>query len=297
MKPISALLDPKITKIVAEKKDSDDIKERTSEEYLALLAILDRFLVDFYNYPTKYISHTELMRERALNALKYAFEGYGITFDKAMDIIRNEETDDLTVKQLEERDMLVGLVDNIVYFSVAEEYQALSEMREDRETVDNPDDFMALAIPTFAKFNKTYSTVENGDILFAMGIAATWMGYESNEIIEYKTQGDERVRDSHNALDGIRYRKKDFPASLVPPIAFGCRCYLVNTNSTDGRILTNKSNVDELIDAAADPAFKYNVGVNGMMFSEAHPYFQIDSDHFDELNFVVDDIKKGFING
>lgn len=249
------------------------------------------FIEDFYNNPALYFTHTELMEQKAMNALNYAFTGYGKTFDEAMEIVKDEDTTNLSPKEIEERDMLVGLVDNLVFFSVAQEHQALIEMAEDAKEADSLDEFKTMAIGTFAKYNKTYANIENGDILFALGLAAEWHNFETNEIIGFHTQGDERVRVSHSLLNGLRYRKSQFPPALMPPIAHGCRCYLVSTGSTDGRKLTNKQNADELIDSAVDPTFKGNVAVSGTMFSDEHPYFTIKSNYSKALGISVKKIK------
>jgi len=252
------------------------------------------FLADFYDNPYLYFTHTELMTKRAEFLLNHAFYGYGISFDDAIEIIKNDDTSTLTSDEAEQRDMLIGLTDNLIDFSVAEQHQALLEMAADRDDSSDYDEFVSLATGTFSKFNKTYAGIENSDVVFALGLAAEWVNYEENDIIQFTTQGDERVRQSHEALDGLRYRKKDFPAALVPPIAHACRCYLLDLKSTDGRKLTNKSNVDELISAAADPTFKHNVATSGKMFSEDHPYFQVSSGYAKQLAISARKIKRSF---
>lgn len=232
------------------------------------------------------------MYGRALNAINYAFAGYGLTFDAAIDIIKEKDISKLTQEQMKDRQLLIKAVDNLIDFSIAEEYQTLSEMKKNAKDSDNSDEFRDLAIATFSKFNKQYSFIENGDILFAMGVAKEWQSFEENEIIEYRTQGDERVRASHEALDGLRYRKSEFPEALVPPIAHACRCYLWNTGSTDGRKLTNVHDLDEKLSLAVDPTFMNNVGESGKIFSEYHSYFDVKEKHVKELAKISLKIKK-----
>jgi len=275
----------------ASKNDLDGIKDITNDEYVTLLAILRGFLEDFYNNPSLYMTHTELMEQRAVFALNHAFNGYGLSFERAMNIVKLENNDGLTDIQIEERDMLIGLIDNIINFSVAAEHQTLMSISEDREKSVDMEEFMITAINTFSKYNKTYAGIENEDIFFALGLAAEWLRFDAETILQFTTQGDERVRDSHNAINGLRYRKKDFPAALIPPIDHGCRCYLIDTGSTDGRKLTNKPNVSKLIDDATNPAFKYNVATSGQMFGEDHPYFEIGSSYLSILGATVTKIK------
>lgn len=250
------------------------------------------FLSDFYENPELYMTHTDLMEQRARFALNYAFKGYGKTFDEAIEIIQTADVSDWSQDQIEERKMLIELTDNLINFAVAEEHQALVEMKQDKEDSESYDEFVTLATGTFAKYNKQYSRIENEDIFFALSLAYEFNLFGSEDIIEFKTQGDERVRASHQILDGIRYRKSQFPAGLVPPIAHGCRCYLINTGSVDGRKLTNKPNIDDLIATAGDPTFKYNVATSGKIFSEDHPYFEISSSNSKILSSTVRKIKR-----
>lgn len=272
-------------------KEDAEIRERSKEEYKEMMAILTLFIDDFYDNPSLYITHTDLAEQRVRFVLTHAFEGYGMTFDQAIGIVANTETDLLSPAELEERTMLINMVDNLVNFSVAAEHQALLEMQSDRTDADDKEEFIAMAHGTFAKYNKTYAGTENADVHYAMSMALAWAAMDENEIIEFNTQGDERVRASHATLHGLRYRKNQFPAALVPPIDHSCRCFLLNLGSTDGRRLTNKSNSDELIATASNPTFKMNPATSGVIFSESHSYFTVEESFAKELAKTVRKIK------
>ena len=52
-------------------------------------------------------------------------------------------------------------------------------------------------------------------MFFAAKMAAWWMAVNAESVITYMTQGDERVRPWHLSLEGVSYRKSEFPAELI----------------------------------------------------------------------------------
>lgn len=87
--------------------------------------------------------------------------------------------------------------------------------------------------------------------------ASVWQRSEQDDELwgyEYVTAGDERVRESHAALDGIRYpRDHEFWRQYAPPNGWNCRCSLrplyarARTRPYDGT-------------PEVDPAFRFNPG-------------------------------------
>ena len=67
----------------------------------------------------------ELVSIRADFALSHAFDGFGIEYDQAIELIRNKEN--LTPQQESECEILLAAVDNLVDFATVEEYHAVSE--------------------------------------------------------------------------------------------------------------------------------------------------------------------------
>ena len=168
------------------------------------------------------------MTLRAEFALNHAIKGFGMDFEKALELLRNHN-DGLTKLEKEQRNILVAALDNLVDFAVAEEFQ-MSENLPDNFNITNEVD-LAEAENIFHRYNSIYANIENEDIEYAMGIAAGWILYSNNTVLTYMTQGDNRVRPWHLALEGTSYRKASFPAWLIPPIEHGCRCFLVEESA------------------------------------------------------------------
>ena len=63
----------------------------------------------------------------------------------------------------------------------------------------------------FHLYNNIYATTENRDIDYASSIAAWWVNLPEETTLMCMTQGDERVRDSHRALEGLSFPKSCFP--------------------------------------------------------------------------------------
>ena len=129
------------------------------------------------------------MTLRAEFALNHAIKGFGMDFEKALELLRNHN-DGLTKLEKEQRNILVAALDNLVDFAVAEEFQ-MSENLPDNFNITNEVD-LAEAENIFHRYNSIYANIENEDIEYAMGIAAGWILYSNNTVLTYMTQGDNR---------------------------------------------------------------------------------------------------------
>lgn len=283
-----------LSNVLAHKLPVQD-EERHHEEFLALIAIFEKLLYSIPNDMESWEVMEELMALRADFAIHHALNGFGLEYDTALELLRTAE-DGLTEIDKAKRNVVVAAIDNLVDFAVAEEYQMALELPEIEEELEEEEleDIMAL----FAKYNDRYALIENQDAEYAMIIAAQLIAVSNNTVLTYMTQGDERVRPWHLQYEGYSAPKSSFPAWLIPPIEHACRCYLVE-DSVTGQLQDVQGAVIRVpeIPEWFNPTFKESVALGGRIFSDEHPYFQIQDEHQQTLQSIADRIKSKYWNG
>lgn len=241
------------------------------------------------------------MEARADIAIQRALDGFGISYEEAIELLRN--ADNLTNEQVVQRNIIIAAVDNLVDFSVAEEYQMADDMAELEEELTEEEieemedeDWFEFFMPVFSKFNDRYMRTENLDIEYSMIVAAYLSALREDTVLMYMTMGDERVRPWHLQYEGYSAPKSQFPAWLIPPIEHQCRCFLVEDAQPVFASIqaSKKPKMPEWFDRT----FKESVALGGRIFSDEHPYFQVDERHVGRLNAIAKRIKsKYFGNG
>lgn len=283
-----------LSNVLAHKLPVQD-EERHHEEFLALIAIFEKLLYSIPNDMESWEVMEELMALRADFAIHHALNGFGLEYDTALDLLRTAE-DGLTEAEKAKRNVIVAAVDNLVDFAVAEEYQMALELPEFEAELeeDNLEEVMAI----FAKYNDRYALIENQDAEYAMIIAAQLLAISNSTVLTYMTQGDERVRPWHLQYEGYSAPKSSFPAWLIPPIEHACRCYLVE-DSVIGKLQDVQGAVIRVPDMPEwfNPTFKESVALGGRIFSDEHPYFQVQGEHKEILQSIADRIKSKYLNG
>lgn len=205
----------------------------------------------------------DIITLRAAFLIDRVLTGLRLDLDEALDILRN--FNDLTTKKERlQREMLVAAVENMIDFAAHEEYAMLNELPE-RPKEAGQEECERIC----EKYNLIYAEKENSQVLFAASVAAWWLSVDEDTIVTYMTQGDERVRAWHLSLEGLSYRKREFPVELIPPIEWGCRCFLV----ADGGASVHAEARVKSYSAHVDPVFRESLAVGGKIFSSAHRYF------------------------
>lgn len=281
----------------SEASDNEDYVERDDEMdelFLLLLAAMKKGKEEWKALKW-------LMHKRAEVLILNALKGLKLTGKDTRKILDGPDT--------EQKKILLAAIDNLVDFGVVEEYQMASELQgygslkdiegeEQREQHEEMIDSYNAAINS--KYNKTWAVTEDRDVIWAAVIARQFMGYREDTILVYTTQGDERVRPWHRALEGLAYPKESFPHWLIPPIEWRCRCYLVDEDvvrygAVEVEDAMIRYNADPAMPEWIDPVFKESLAKGGRIFSDAHRYFQVDKRHKAKLTRAANEIKKSIL--
>lgn len=237
---------------------------------------------------------------RLRQAWKSALDGFNIDEETARRLITDKSPSKLSQEQIRQRDRLIAALNNLIDFATCEEYQLykeIEELEEDEEREWQEDDEASLE-PYLAKcknYNETYAAVEDADISYAMSVAAVWIGVDESETLTYMTQNDYRVRPWHMALQGFTARKREFPDWMIPPIEWACRCYLLTSTNEE---IHGAANLKGVMAQSApvrpkgmDGTFKESVCNCGRIFSDEHPYFEVDDADMPMLNGIVSELR------
>lgn len=139
-----------------------------------------------------------------------------------------------------------------------------------------------------ADYNQTYLEAEYQFATTSAQMAAKWADVEENEDrynIQYRTAGDDRVRDAHALLNGITLPASNpFWKNYYPPNGWRCRCNALEvlkdkyaeSDSKDaekkGEKATSELDKDNNNRLAI---FRFNPGQQKVIFPPKHPYSKV----------------------
>lgn len=164
---------------------------------------------------------------------------------------------------------------NTFKFSGAKTASQIKEMRElliDSDGKVKPfSSYLKDVQKVHEQYNKVYLKAEYNLAVASGQSASQWLRIQetAEDIpnIEYQTVGDERVRKTHEALDGIILPiDHSFWEDYYPPNGWQCRCDAVPTDS-------DVTEPPELLEDVPE-MFKNNVGITGKVYPKDHPYFE-----------------------
>lgn len=281
---------------------SDEDKDDSQAEYEELLPLFINLIKSLRDPDNKKQALLDLARLRAQLAISHAFEGFDIEQDEAIKLIN--QTEDLSELDEEKKKRLIAAINNLIEFSVCEEYQLMTNIYKtlpdfdfDSDEFDTDDEEAMEPLEELnKKYNLIYAGVENMDIEYAMMIALAWVSSGKEATLTYMTQNDDRVRPWHFALQGFSAKKDDFPSWMIPPIEWGCRCFLVDSN---GDSVINQLGLHVFAKAPKKPkqiddVFSESVAKCGRIFGKSHSYFKVGNKDKDALKEMVELIKQDY---
>ena len=238
-------------------------KSETQKEYEVIRDAFRRLIYHWENSAEREDIIEDIITNRCSFLIDRALRGLRIEFDEALNILRNHNNF-TTERERQQHEILVAAIDNLIDFAVAEEITMLNELPEyiDEECLS---DYETIC----EQYNLTYAEAENEQVFFAAKIAAWWLAVSAESVVTYMTQGDERVRPWHLSLEGVSFRKSEFPPELIPPIEWGCRCYLIANGFAGVKASLSIDKCRSMV----DPVFRESLATGGRIFTDAHRYF------------------------
>ncbi len=200
-------------------------------------------------------------------------------------------------------ELTTALENNTFIFSGFKIYHSLSEVGlalTDAEGKVKPFETFRKDVEAIdKKYNTNYLFAEYNHAVHTSQMAIKWNEFMEDGDrynLQYRTAGDERVREAHAALDGVTLPPSDeFWNSYLPPNGWNCRCNVVQVLRDDYRMSD-----PEMAKAAGDACtedpkqriFRYNAGKEMTVFPKKHPYLPKGCGNCDRLLNLAYDPKR-----
>lgn len=173
--------------------------------------------------------------------------------------------------------MLRNLTQNTYEFSAAKNWQQLKDMTlalQEDDRLLSEGEFIKRVQGMNLKYNEEWLRTERNTAIAGGQMASRWTEFEKNKdimpMLEYSTVGDNNVRASHAALDGVRKPMDDpFWGTYYPPNGWNCRCDVIAVPD-DTATPTKDENITV---PEVSSIFKTNLAKEGLIFPKGHPYY------------------------
>jgi len=183
---------------------------------------------------------------------------------------------------------------NLYRFSATKDLALLQEVNKLLPNAKSFSDFEKQAASILTQYNKNHLKTEYN---LAFATAQSTSNYLRNLEVaedfpywEYQTAGDDRVRPSHAALDGLLFRAGETGA-LTMPNGFGCRCeYIPRTSIGNKELVTEEQAIAKLgkeFEVMKKAGFAINRAADGLVFTNDQMYIS----KFSEEGFSFKDFQ------
>jgi SPP1 gp7 family putative phage head morphogenesis protein len=134
-------------------------------------------------------------------------------------------------------------------------------------------------------YNQKYLDAEYQFAVSSAQSAGNWANISKDYDLQYRTAGDDRVRDSHDKLRDTTLSTDDaFWLSYYPPNGWRCRCTAVQVRKGKFEVSDSKKAIAEGEKATTQidkdgknklEIFRFNPGLQKVVFPPAHPYTKV----------------------
>ncbi len=166
--------------------------------------------------------------------------------------------------------LFIDLQADTARFAAFRQYQQQTQMASLITDGMSLDKFKLEAKPVLNMFRE-YAKTEKQSAFAQAAAAERWQGFAENADIypnlEWRTAGDSDVRDDHRKLDGLILPISDpFWNSHTPPLGWGCRCEVIQTDAP----VKEKEGFKK---TTAPKGFDGNPGKDRKLFSDTAGYY------------------------
>lgn len=191
----------------------------------------------------------------------------------------------LTVSHETPPELTAALRNNVFVFSGLKAYHSLAELglslTNDDGSTRSWADFYNDVKAIDGRYNGNYLYAEYNHAVHSAQMAVKWHDWEKDGDeydLQYRTAGDERVREAHRRLDGVTLPPGDkFWNRYLPPNGWNCRCNVVQVlrgeyPRSDSDAVTAIG--DEYTRDLKAQMFRFNAGKTLTIYPGKHPYYK-----------------------
>ncbi len=190
----------------------------------------------------------------------------------------------LSVSQEIPPELTAALDENIFWFSGFKTHHELVEasrlLKDDNGGFKPFERYLQDVRAIDNTYNRNYLNAEYNFATASTQMAVKWKEWEKDGDrydLQYRTAGDDRVREEHAALDGTTLPPSDpFWNHYLPPNGWNCRCTTVQVRKGKYPRSDSKEAIargQACTDTPKKQIFRFNPGKQQKIFPPKHPYF------------------------
>lgn len=183
-------------------------------------------------------------------------------------------------------EVVYALQNNAFIFSGLKSYHTLTEVglsiTDDKGQIKPFQTFLENVRQIHEKYNVAYLNAEYKHAVASSQMAAKWHEIETEKErydLQYRTAGDNLVREEHAALNGVTLPADDpFWDKYYPPNGWGCRCTAIQVRKGKYQTTLDSAQAIEAGDMATarpkEAIFRTNAGKTLKIYPDKHPYYK-----------------------